>query len=69
MTQKHTFTAIIQNPGGGGAFVEIPFDVEKAFGSKVPKVNAMIEEAKKDETRMARIVKTIGMLKQGRRGV
>ena len=43
MTQKHTFTAIIQNPGGGGAFVEIPFDVEKAFGSKKPRVKAMIE--------------------------
>ncbi len=154
MSKKHTFTAIIQNPGGGGAFVEVPFDVEKAFGSKKPKVKAMIEgvpyrgilvrmrsechmliilkgireqvgktfgdeikvtveadneprvvelpkdllkefrkdkeakaffdklsythqkeyvkwieEAKKEETRMARIVKTIGMLKQGRRGV
>ena len=39
---KHTFTAIIQNAGGGGAFVEIPFDVEKAFGSKRPKVKAVI---------------------------
>jgi len=43
MTQKHTFTAPIKNAGGGGAFVEIPFDVEKAFGSKKPKVKAMIE--------------------------
>jgi hypothetical protein len=43
MTKKHTFTAPIQNAGGGGAFVEIPFDVEKAFGSKKPKVKAMIE--------------------------
>jgi hypothetical protein len=43
MTKKHTFTAIIQNAGGGGAFVEVPFDVEKAFGSKRPKVKAMIE--------------------------
>ncbi len=43
MPKKHTFTAIIQNAGGGGAFVEIPFDVEKAFGSKKPKVKAMIE--------------------------
>lgn len=39
---KHTFTAIIQNAGGGGAFVEIPFDVEKAFGPKRPKVKAVI---------------------------
>ncbi|MEW6401836.1 MAG: YdeI/OmpD-associated family protein [Chloroflexota bacterium] len=44
MTKKHTFTAVIQNAGGGGAFVEVPFDVEKAFGSKRPKVKAMIEE-------------------------
>jgi len=43
MPNKHTFTAIIQNAGGGGAFVEIPFDVEKAFGSKRPKVKAVIE--------------------------
>ncbi len=43
MPKKHTFTAAIQNAGGGGAFVEIPFDVEAAFGSKKPKVKAMIE--------------------------
>src|SRR5215207_3580220 len=43
MTDKHTFTATIQNAGGGGAFVEVPFDVEAAFGSKRPKIKAMIE--------------------------
>lgn len=43
MPKKNTFTATIQNAGGGGAFVEIPFDAEKAFGSKKPKVKAMIE--------------------------
>ena len=46
MTKKHTFTAAIQNASGangGGAFVEVPFDVEEAFGSKRPKVKAMIE--------------------------
>lgn len=43
MTQKYTFTAVIQNTGGGGAYVEIPFDVEEAFGSKRPKVKALIE--------------------------
>lgn len=40
---KKTFTATIQNAGGGGAFVEIPFDVEKAFGAKRPKIKANIE--------------------------
>ena len=43
MSKKQTFTAMIQNAGGGGAFVEVPFDVEKEFGSKRPKVRAMIE--------------------------
>lgn len=43
MPKKHTFTAVIQNAGGGGAFVEVPFDVEQEFGSKKPKVKALIE--------------------------
>jgi hypothetical protein len=43
MTKKQTFTATIQNAGGGGAYVEVPFDVEETFGSKRPKVKAMIE--------------------------
>jgi len=43
MTKKQSFTAVIQNEGGGGAFVEVPFDVEKEYGSKKPKVKAMIE--------------------------
>lgn len=42
MTRK-TFKAVILNAGGGGAFVDVPFDVEKEFGSKRPKVKAMIE--------------------------
>ena len=51
MPKKQTFTATIQNAGGGGAFVEILFDVEKEFGSKRPRIKAMIEEARKEETR------------------
>jgi hypothetical protein len=43
MPQKHIFKATIKNAGGGGAFVEVPFDVEDAFGSKRPRVKAMIE--------------------------
>ena len=43
MTKKHAFTAVIQNAGGGGAFVEVPFNVEEAFGAKKPKVKALIE--------------------------
>lgn len=43
MPNRHAFTAIIQNAGGGGGFVEVPFDVEAAFGSKRPKIKALIE--------------------------
>lgn len=43
MKKKQTFTAVIQNAGSGGAFVEVPFDVEKEFGSKRPKIKALIE--------------------------
>ena len=43
MSKKRTFTAVIQNAGGGGAFVEVPFDVEKEFGAKKPRVRALIE--------------------------
>lgn len=43
MPKKQTFTAVIQNAGGGGAFVQVPFDVEKTFGEKRPKVKANIE--------------------------
>ena len=41
--KEHTLTAVIQDAGGGGAYVEIPFDVEKAFGPKKPKVKATID--------------------------
>jgi len=43
MAKKHLFTASIKNAGGGGAYVEVPFDVEKEFGSKRPKIRATIE--------------------------
>jgi hypothetical protein len=43
MKKKQTFTAVIQNAGRGGAFVEVPLDVEKEFGSKRPRVKALIE--------------------------
>lgn len=43
MSQKHTFTGKIENPGGGGAFVRVPFDVEQAFGKKRVPVQATID--------------------------
>ena len=43
MSGQHTFRAVIQNEGSGGAFVEIPFDVEQAFGKKRVKIKATID--------------------------
>ena len=43
MAGKHKFTGRVEDAGGGGAFVRIPFDVERAFGSKRPKVKATID--------------------------
>ena len=42
-SKKQIFRGRIQNAGGGGAFVEVPFDVEQTFGSKRPKIKALIE--------------------------
>jgi hypothetical protein len=66
MTRKQTFTAVIQNAGGGGAFVEVPFDVEKEFGSKRPKVKAMIEGVPYRSTlmRMGTECHIVGILKE-----
>lgn len=43
MTHQHKFRAIIEDPGNGGAFVTVPFDVEKAFGKKRVKIIASID--------------------------
>jgi hypothetical protein len=43
MIPSRTFTAVIQAGRGGGAFVEIPFEVEKVFGDKRPQVKASME--------------------------
>lgn len=43
MPKKQTFKAVIQNAGGGGAFVEVPFDVEKELGAKKPRIQATID--------------------------
>lgn len=39
----YTFTAVIEEAGGGGAFVIIPFDVEEAFGRKRVPVHASFD--------------------------
>lgn len=40
MTQK--FTAILRKNDMGGHYVDVPFDVEKSFGLKHPKIKAFI---------------------------
>jgi hypothetical protein len=52
----HTFEAVIREGRGGGAYVEIPFDVPAAFGEKQPTVKATIG----GETFASRLV-TMGM--------
>ncbi|BDS11929.1 YdeI/OmpD-associated family protein [Aureispira anguillae] len=41
--KKHQFSAIIQASDRGGAFVLVPFDVEKEMGAKRPKVAVLFE--------------------------
>ena len=43
MTKTQTFTATIENAGGGGAFVRIPFDVEEIYGKKRVPIIASID--------------------------
>ncbi len=43
MTEKQTFRAEIVDPGGGGAFVRVPFDVEDVYGKKRVKIKATID--------------------------
>ena len=43
MTKTHQFHAVIEDAGGGGAYVTIPFDVEKTFGKKRVKIKASFD--------------------------
>lgn len=43
MSEKITFRAVIEDPGGSGAFVTVPFDVEKVFDQKRVKIKASID--------------------------
>jgi len=43
MSQRHTFKAVIQEGRGGGAYAEVPFDVEEVFGDKRPQVKVTME--------------------------
>lgn len=43
MPDLRTFTAPIESAARGGAYVTVPFDVEAAFGSKRPPVQATFD--------------------------
>lgn len=43
MKTGHAFEAVINSGGGGGAWVNVPFDVEKAFGKKRVPIRATID--------------------------
>lgn len=43
VNEKHSFCAIIEEGQGGGAFVNVPLDVEKIFGKKRVKIKAVID--------------------------
>jgi hypothetical protein len=42
MSEKYHFHAVIEAGDGGGAFVVVPFDIEKTFGQKRVKIKATI---------------------------
>jgi hypothetical protein len=45
MARRHEFVAEIKGVAGGGAFVEVPFDVQAAFGRKRVPVKATFDGA------------------------
>lgn len=44
MSSQHSFSAVIEDAGHGGAFITIPLDVEAVFGKKRLKVLATFDE-------------------------
>jgi hypothetical protein len=43
MSKTYTFIAVIKSEASGGAYVEVPLDVEEAFGKVRVKVKAVID--------------------------
>lgn len=69
--KKHRFSAVIESAGGGGAFVIVPFDVEKAFGKKRVPVHATIDGVpyRGSLVRYGRPEHMLGVLKDIRREI
>ena len=66
MSQKQVFLAVIEDAGSGGAYVKVPFDVEKVFGKKRVKVKATIdgEPYRGSIVRMGKPYHILGVLKE-----
>jgi hypothetical protein len=71
MSKTYTFLAVIQSEDRGGAYVEIPFDVEQAFGKKRVKVKAVIdgEPYRGSLVRMGGPCHILGVLKEIRQKI
>ncbi len=69
--KKHRFSAVIESAGGGGAFVIVPFDIEKAFGKKRVPVQATIDGVpyRGSLVRYGRPEHMLGVLKDIRRKI
>jgi uncharacterized protein YdeI (YjbR/CyaY-like superfamily) len=65
MTQKRSFLAVIEDAGKGGAYVTVPFDVEKEYGKKRVKVLATVngETYRGSLVRMGRPCHILGVQK------
>ena len=62
METKKQFSAPILCGDGGGAYVEVPFDVEKELGSKRPKVKVLFEESMEYQGTLVRMGTTCHLL-------
>jgi hypothetical protein len=43
MNQRFTFRAVIEDPGGGGAFVRVPMNIARTFGKNKVKVKVWFD--------------------------
>ncbi len=66
MNQPIEFWAVIEDAGGGGTFVTVPFDVEATFGKKRVKVKATIDGVpyRGSLMRMGKPCHMLGVLKE-----
>jgi hypothetical protein len=66
MNSEHRFQTVIESARGGGAYVRIPFDVEKVFGKKRVPIRAAFDgvEYRGTVVRMGEAGYILGVLKE-----